>query len=144
MAIVKYREPSLERMTKRFLRNFLEEDFSLKDFLKEDIPAINLVETENAFEASCELPGLDPKDFDVSIRDNILTIKGEKKESKEEKDKHYHRIERSYGSFSRSIMIPAEVKEDEISAKLKNGVLTITLPKVHPGKSEKAIEIKVE
>ncbi|NIP41201.1 MAG: Hsp20 family protein, partial [candidate division Zixibacteria bacterium] len=80
-------------------------------------------ETDKAYEMSVELPGLEPGDVDISIADNILTISGEKKAEKEEKDKRYYRVERSYGSFQRRIPQPNEIKADKIEARFKNGVL---------------------
>lgn len=93
------------------------------------IPRINVAETEKEVRVSAELPGTDEKDIDVSLQNDILTIKGEKKQEKEDRGKDYYTMERSYGSFSRSIQIPAEVETDKIEAKFKKGVLTVTLPK---------------
>jgi HSP20 family protein len=90
-----------------------------------------------------EVPGMDPKHIDISLSDGVLTIKGEKKEEKEEKEANYHLVERSYGAFSRSIRLPSEVQSDKINASYKNGVLKITLPKSEEAK-KKEIKIKVE
>jgi HSP20 family protein len=89
-----------------------------------------------------EVPGLEPKDIDISLTGGVLTIKGEKKQEKEEKDENYHRIERSYGTFTRSVRVPQEVQSDKIEATYKNGVLKITLPKSEEAK-KKEIKIKV-
>ena len=78
---------------------------------------------------SAELPGLEEKDVDVTLTDNVLLIRGEKKHEKEEKERGYTYTERSYGSFERRIPIDAEVLSDKVSAVFKNGVLTVTLPK---------------
>ncbi len=86
-----------------------------------------------------EVPGLEAKDIDISLSNDVLTIKGTKEQEKEEKEENYHRIERSYGSFSRSIRLPREVQGDKIKANYKNGVLKITLPK-----SGEAREIKIK
>jgi HSP20 family protein len=93
-------------------------------------PRVNVSENEAAIQVTAELPGIDPKDVDVSLARDVLTIRGEKKEEKkEEKDNYYH-VERSFGSFSRSIPLPAGlVNADQIDANFKNGVLMITLPK---------------
>jgi HSP20 family protein len=96
-------------------------------------PALDVSETDKEIVAKAELPGMDPKDVEVTLRDNVLTIKGEKKFEGEEKKDNYHRIERSYGSFQRSISLPASVKEDAVKAKFDKGVLTITM-----GKQEEA------
>ncbi len=106
-------------------------------------PALDLSETKDKLIVKAELPGVDPKDVDVSLTGNVLTIKGEKKEEKEEKEENYHMIERRYGSFVRSIRLPVEVEEDKIEASYKKGVLKIVLPKSEKAKP-KGIKIKVE
>jgi HSP20 family protein len=92
-------------------------------------PAVELVEKEQAFEMTAELPGLEPGEVDVSVSGGVLTIKGEKKEEKETKEKNYYFSERRYGSFQRSFELPEGVDADKISAKLEKGVLSVTLPK---------------
>jgi HSP20 family protein len=90
-----------------------------------------------------ELPGVDPKDIDISLSDGMLTIKGERKQEREEKETDYHLIERTYGSFTQLVPIGKEVKGDKIDASFKDGVLKITLPKSEEAK-KKEIKIKVE
>ena len=92
-------------------------------------PRVDVSETDKEITVSAELPGMEEKDIDVSLTRDALTIKGEKKEEKEEKGKDYYRMERSYGSFSRSIPLPVEVDTDKVEATFKKGVLEITLPK---------------
>jgi HSP20 family protein len=92
-------------------------------------PRVDVGETETEVTVEAELPGVDEKDIDVTLVDNLLTIKGEKKQEKEEKRKDYHLTERSYGSFSRSMALPFDADPDKIKAAFKDGVLTITLPK---------------
>jgi HSP20 family protein len=92
-------------------------------------PSIDLSETDDNIVVKAEIPGIDPKEVNISIQDNNLIIKGEKKEEKEEKGKNYYRMERSYGRFSRSVELPASVDMDKVNAECKNGVLEITLPK---------------
>ncbi|MEW6357748.1 MAG: Hsp20/alpha crystallin family protein [Planctomycetota bacterium] len=104
-------------------------------------PALDISETENAVTVKAELPGVDAKDVDVSLSGDVLTIKGEKKEEKEEKERSYHRVERSYGSFSRTLRLPATVDADKIEASFDKGVLEITMPKKEEQKGKK-IEIK--
>jgi HSP20 family protein len=108
-------------------------------------PAIDLVEKENTYEVIAELPGLDEKDVDLTLSDDVLTIKGEKKEEREEKRKGYHFAERHFGSFRRSLRLPEDVDQQKIEAVFKKGLLTITLPK-NPSlaKQEKKISIKAE
>jgi len=98
-------------------------------------PRIDIKETKEAVKISAEMPGIDEKDIDVSVRDGLLTISGEKKVVKEENELGYHRTERSYGCFSRDIALPDMVETDSIGANFKNGVLTVTLPK-----TKKAVE----
>jgi HSP20 family protein len=106
-------------------------------------PAVDMTETKNAIVVSVEIPGMNPKDIDISFRDGTLIIKGEKKQEKEEKGENYHVIERSYGSFTRSIPLSNEVRKDKITASYKNGVLKIILPKSDAAK-KKEIKIKTQ
>lgn len=93
------------------------------------MPTIDVSETEKELTVEAELPGVDEKDIDVTLTDNLLTIKGEKKQEKDDKKKDYHLTERSYGSFSRSMTLPFDADPAMIKAAFKDGVLTITLPK---------------
>jgi HSP20 family protein len=106
-------------------------------------PAIDMSEDEKAYKISAELPGLDAKDVDVSVSGNMLVLKGEKLQEKEEKDKNYYFSERAYGSFQRAFELPASVDRDKISADVSKGVLTMTLPKTPDAqKQQKKIEVK--
>jgi HSP20 family protein len=105
------------------------------------IPSVDVVETEKEFEITAELPGLEEKDVQVNVADNVLTIKGEKKAEKEEKDKNYRMFERSYGSFYRALELPSGVNPDNIKAALSNGVLKVTVPKPAPAQAKK-VEVK--
>lgn len=92
-------------------------------------PKLDVAELKDKFEIKAELPGMEEKDIDLSVEDGLLTISGEKKEEKEEKDKGYYLKECSYGTFSRSVRLPDNIADDKIEAKFKKGVLTIDLPK---------------
>lgn len=92
-------------------------------------PKLDIAETETAFHLTAELPGIAEKDIDIQINDGVLTLKGEKSVEAKHEGKNYHRIERSYGSFQRSIALPVEVDEEAIQARFSNGVLEIDLPK---------------
>jgi len=94
-------------------------------------PRVDLSETEKDVIVSMELPGICEEDIDVSIKDNALTVSGEKKQERdsEEKDKGWYRLERHFGSFSRTVPLPTRVKDSEAEATFKNGVLTISIPK---------------
>lgn len=106
-------------------------------------PQIDFSETDDRYEISAELPGLDEKDIHLEIKDGMLILKGEKKEEREEKKKDYHVTERRFGQFQRVLRVPAEVREDKIAAQFKNGVLTVTLPKSEKAKkTAKKIDIK--
>jgi HSP20 family protein len=93
-------------------------------------PTFDLAEEDKAYTLEAELPGLTDKDVKVSIEDGLLTISGEKKCESERKSKNFLHIERRYGSFSRSFELPKNVDADKIEARCKNGVLTVTLPKL--------------
>ena len=106
-------------------------------------PRLDVSDTKEALIVKAEVPGIEPKEIHVSLQDQVLTIKGEKKQEKEEKDEHYYRMERSYGSFQRSLRLPVPVAGEKVTAKFKDGVLTITLPKT-PAAKGTTIPIKEE
>ena len=99
-------------------------------------PSVDIFETEGEIVVKAELPGMDRKDIVLNLEKNVLTLKGERRFEKETKDDNYHRIERSYGSFSRAFSIPATVEEDKIRAEYKDGVLRIVLPKKEQAKAK--------
>jgi HSP20 family protein len=104
-------------------------------------PAVDVAETPEKVTVKAEVPGIDPKNIDISLVGDVLTVKGEKKSEREETKENYHLVERSYGSFSRSLRLPAAVDADKIDARYEKGVLTVTCPKKEPVKP-KAIEIE--
>lgn len=107
------------------------------------MPAVDVSETDDAYEITVELPGIDEKDVEVKLANGILTIKGEKQEEKEEKQKGYHMRERSFGSFQRSFQVPDGVDVDKINASFTKGLLSVTLPKsAEAQKAEKQIAVK--
>jgi len=105
------------------------------------MPSMDVAETDKEIEITAELPGLAEKDVQVNVADNVLTIKGEKKSEKEEKDKNYRMFERSYGAFSRTLDLPAGINPDTIKASLSNGVLKVTVPKPAAAQVKK-VEVK--
>lgn len=105
-------------------------------------PRVDVVESDKQVAVSAELPGMDEKEIDVSLSHGVLTISGEKREEKEDKGRNYYRMERSYGSFQRSIPLPSEVDESRAEATFKKGVLTITLPKTAEVHARKRIPIR--
>ena len=106
-------------------------------------PAVDMVEKDAAFEITAELPGIDEKNVEIRLANGNLTIRGEKQEVKEEREKEYHLSERRYGAFQRMFRVPEGVDFDRIEAKVEKGVLTVTLPKAPGAKSsERQISIK--
>ena len=106
-------------------------------------PALDVSEDENNVYVVADLPGVEEKDVKLNFQNGILTLSGEKQEEKETRGKNFHRVERSYGSFSRSISLPGEVNAEKATAGYKNGVLRVTLPKKGEAKP-KEITIKVD
>jgi HSP20 family protein len=106
-------------------------------------PRMDMAETDDSIEITAELPGVDEKDLDVSVEGDVLVIKGEKKSESEEKKKDYHVVERSYGSFRRSIRLPGAVDPEKVKAAFDKGVLRVTLPKPEEAKqNRRRIEVK--
>jgi len=126
----------MDRLWNRFL-----DDWPLPTmFAKGWAPTADISETKDKLIVKAELPGLDPEDIKLSLSGNLLTIEGEKKKEKEEKDEQHYYLERYSGAFHRAFRLPVEVQEDKIDAKFDKGVLTITLPKT--AKTQKK-EIKI-
>ena len=115
--------------------------FSVSTENAEWIPSVDVSETAKEVVVNVEVPGMDPKDMDISLHEGLLTIKGERKHEKEEKEKAFHRIERRYGAFSRAIRLPADVDPDNVKATYKHGMLNIRMPKTKE-ESAKKIEVK--
>ena len=106
-------------------------------------PKLDFSETKDAFVVKAEVPGVEQKDISVSIQDQMLTVKGEKHKEKEEKDEKYHRVERSWGAFARTIALPAGVDTGKVDATFKDGVLSVKLPKT-PAAKGTTIPVKAE
>ncbi len=141
--LIPYRFEEMRRQMDRLWDSFFEgRPMKRVEEEAEWFPALDVAETKNQIIVKAEVPGMEPKDIDISLSGGMLTIKGEKKQEREEKEEDYHVIERSYGSFTRSVQLPKEVQSDKITASYKNGVLKITLPKSEEAK-KKEIKIKV-
>jgi len=104
-------------------------------------PAIDIADNENAVVVKAEVPGCQADDIDISVRGDVLTISGEKKQKEERKEKGYYHSERYYGSFRRDLHLPDDVDPEKVEAECKNGVLTITLPKAE---TAKPVKVKVK
>ncbi|MEO0184744.1 MAG: Hsp20/alpha crystallin family protein [candidate division WOR-3 bacterium] len=119
------------------LRRFLTPEFNYW------VPAIDIAENNGNIEVRAEIPGINKEDLKVKVEGDMLSISGERKKESETKDKKYHRVERYYGQFSRTINLPYAVEADKVKAAYKDGVLIITLPKPESVKT-KEIEVEVK
>lgn len=132
-----------ERMRRLFGEGFfrapVEENWTLSAWT----PACDIFETENEIVVKAELPEVKKEDVTVSIENNVLTIHGERKFSEETKKENYHRVERSYGEFTRSFTLPVFVNTEKVSAEFRDGILRVVLPKREEAKT-KQIEVKVK
>ena len=125
------------------LRRMFDIEPALRSPFAFSTPAIDMSEDDKAYKISAELPGIDAKDIDVSVSGDMLILKGEKRQEREEKDKNCHFSERSYGSFQRAFELPASVDRNKVAADFSKGVLTITLPKTAEAqRPAKKIEVK--
>jgi HSP20 family protein len=142
----------MDRVFDRFATGFglpsLRRMFDLEPWRQESAfsftaPAVDVTEDEKAYKITAELPGLGEKDIDVSIAGDLLVLKGEKRQEREEKEKNRYVSERSYGVFQRQFVLPDSVERNKIGAEFSKGVLTLTLPKsVDAQKEQKKIEVK--
>jgi|WetSurSiteA1Bulk_404760.scaffolds.fasta_scaffold55235_2 HSP20 family protein len=133
----------MDKVFDNFFRGFEVEPFGKVPGVFQ--PKVNVTDGEKEITVSVEIPGMDEKDIELSLTKDALTIKGEKKEEKEEKGKNYHRMECSYGSFNRTLPLPVEINADKAEAAYKKGVLTIVLPKTEKAvKETKKIPIKAK
>lgn len=136
---------SLGRVRKEFdgFLNSLFYDEALPAWRGEElfVPKVDVKETDQAIEITAEVPGLKPEDIELTLTGDLLTLKGEKKNEREEKKENYHLVERSYGSFQRSFRLPVEVDRQKLEATHKDGVLRVTLPKAEKGGTAR-IEVK--
>jgi HSP20 family protein len=146
MAIIKW-DPfrEIENMVDRYTRTFgwprqgSQEVMTVGDWS----PRVDIAETEKEFTIKAEIPEVKKEDVKVTVDNGVLTIRGERKQEKEEKGKKFHKIERYFGSFSRSFTLPDNVDESKIDAVFKDGMLTLQIPKVKEAR-EKMVEVKVK
>ncbi len=125
-----------------FTRGFGMRPFDFDQSLREFQPRVDVVDGEDAVEVTAELPGLEEDQINLTLHHNTLQISGEKVAESEDKGRNYYKMERSYGSFRRSIPLPCKVDGDRIEASFKKGVLTVVLPKVIEAGQSKRISIK--
>ncbi len=148
MALIPYRGRTMPATTLSSLRDEMNdllnrfwstasEPFGLAEWS----PALDVSETDEAVLVHAEIPGIDPKDLDISVVGDTLTLRGQKIDETEQSGRNYHRVERRYGSFTRSLVLPAAVDPDNVTATAKEGVLEIRLPKKEEAKARR-IEIK--
>jgi HSP20 family protein len=128
-------------MDRLFDRVFDWRPFDLTVRAGEWMPAIDVSETDKEIVVKAEIPGMEAKDIDISLDGRVLTLKGEKKTEQEKKEENYHRVERRYGTFSRSFELPADVDANKVNATYKDGVLKLNLTKTK-AQTVKKIEIK--
>ena len=147
MAIVRWRPMRdlfhIQDDLNRFVNDFFESEPSRGAQNGVWNPAVDISETDNAIQVTAEIPGMKKEDIKISIHNNVLVLKGEKKKEKEEKEENYHRIERAYGSFMRSFSLPTSVNASKVKAAYKDGILTVELSKKEEAKPNE-ISINVE
>jgi len=131
-----------DRMNRLFDEFFRRSEIGPESASAEWKPLADVYEDGNEIVLSIEIPGVNKDNIKVTVENNILTVSGERKQEREEKKENYHRIERAYGSFSRSFSLPNTVDSNNIKASYKNGVLELVLPKKEEAKP-KAINVKV-
>lgn len=131
-------QDELDRAFDRLLRNWMS-PVSMSEF--DWNPSVDIAETDDAIIVTAEIPGVSMDDIDVSVDENQLVITGEKKQEEEQKEKNFYRMERSYGSFRRIFTLPRSADIDKVKATHKDGVLTITVPKVEVAKGKK-VDVK--
>lgn len=106
-------------------------------------PQLDIAETRDAYTVTVEVPGVDEKDIEISIQDDTLTLSGEKRRESSEGDGHFHRVERTYGHFQRTLALPGDADADNITANFNNGVLTVNIPRLEGVQSERGRRIPI-
>jgi HSP20 family protein len=134
---------NLRREMDQMFRRLWEPDVFDMERIGDWVPQLDVSETTDAVRVRVEIPGIDPKEIQVTLEGQLLTVKGEKKQEHEEKGERFYRTERTYGSFVRTIRLPAPVEGKKVEATFKNGVLTVLMPKALAGNGN-VIPVKVE
>ncbi|MDT8410767.1 MAG: Hsp20/alpha crystallin family protein [Wenzhouxiangellaceae bacterium] len=144
MAITRERS-SLPALTDQMRRLFTAQDWPFGEFSDETLfrpewsPAVDVKESTDAYNVNADLPGVDPRNVDITLENGVLTIRGEREEERKEEGDNFHRVERFSGSFSRRFMLPDVADSDGVEARMDKGVLKIRIPK-----TEKAMARKIE
>ena len=135
---------NLRREMERFLDRFAGPVWEPFETVAGDwAPKLNVSETKDAMVVTAEMPGVDSKEIEIALTGDLLTLKGEKEKETEAKEERYHRVERTYGAFLRSVRLPMAVDGSKVTATFKNGVLVVTLPKT-PASRGTTIPVKAE
>jgi HSP20 family protein len=149
MAIVRWLDPFRDLSTIQERMNQIFEDALARNRGREEglrsgmwTPAVDIYENNDSVVVKAEIPGVEKDQISVEVKDGILSLRGERKFEKEVKEESYHRIERSYGNFQRSFSLPVSVDQEKVTAKFKNGVLEVKLPKKEQAKP-KQIKVNV-
>ncbi len=148
MKLVRYNPTRQLGFPRNFFSSFLEDPFlNMLDRWEEDsellpreekrAPLVNISENEKEYLISAELPGVEKKNLHVDVKDNLLTLSGERKEEHTEKKNGHRWMERSFGSFHRSFVLPEGANTEKINAKYENGLLNVTIPKAEPEEAKK-------
>jgi HSP20 family protein len=128
----------LDRMFNQMLQDVWGQQLPTEDVARRAwLPPVDIREKEDALMFAVELPGMTKDDIDITLENNVLTVAGERKFEKETKGEEFHRLERSYGHFTRSFTLPSSVRTDKVDANFENGVLHISLPKQENAKPKK-------
>jgi len=146
MSLVKFKHRNRRPFRNLIASDFFDnDDFFNNDFLSKNLsePALNVKETDDAFEVELAAPGFSKKDFDVTIDNGCLNISAEHSSSKEEKEEDYTRQEFSYNSFEKRLQLPDSIKEEDVKAKYKDGVLSFNLAKTEDSKSHQPKKIEI-
>jgi len=129
MSIVRYNPSDFVPVSFSSLIDTFFNDSNFRSGASSFVPKVDVIEGDKAYELHAELPGMNKEDLKIEVKDNRLTVSGERKFSSEKNEKNFHSIETRYGSFSRSFTLPENVDADKINAKYNNGILELTIPK---------------
>jgi HSP20 family protein len=134
---------NLRREMERFFDRFAEPVWAPFEMAGDWAPKLDVSETKEAMVVTADMPGVDATEIEIALTGDLLTLKGEKEKATEEKEERYHRAERTYGAFLRSVRLPMAVDGSKVTATFKNGVLVVTLPKT-PASKGTTIPVKAE